>query len=292
MNRSTVDLPCASVSVLEWNPSSAPERTVLLLHGGGVDSASLSWGGIGPLLAEAGFRVIAPDHPGYGHSPNPTWQATQRRLVDYVGELVDALELRRYVVGGLSLGGGMALGHVLERPERVSGAALFGSYGIMHRLSVGRLSGIRQFVTWVILRTGLLRAATRWFSGSRAGMRWSLASLIRDPDARTPALVDEVIAAAAQGRGLDMFDQWQHEQIRWCGMATDYTPQLASFPRPALVVHGDRDAGVPVAAAEAAAAAMPDARLVVVPGAGHWVQRDRPDVVLATMVGFLRSLPS
>nr|WP_218621565.1 alpha/beta hydrolase [Mycolicibacterium hippocampi] len=285
-------MPCASVSVLEWNPSSAPERTVLLLHGGGVDSASLSWGGIGPLLAEAGFRVIAPDHPGYGHSPNPTWQATQRRLVDYVGELVDALELRRYVVGGLSLGGGMALGHVLERPERVSGAALFGSYGIMHRLSVDRLSGIRQFVTWVMLRTGLLRAATRWFSGSRAGMRWSLASLIRDPDARTPALVDEVIAAAAQGRGLDMFDQWQHEQIRWCGMATDYTPQLASFPRPALVVHGDRDAGVPVAAAEAAAAAMPDARLVVVPGAGHWVQRDRPDVVLATMVGFLRSLPA
>ncbi|CQD24966.1 alpha/beta hydrolase [Mycolicibacterium conceptionense] len=60
--RSSVDLPCGSVSYLTWAPDLAAPA-VVLLHGGGVDNASLSWGGIGPRLAEAGYRVIAPDHP-------------------------------------------------------------------------------------------------------------------------------------------------------------------------------------------------------------------------------------
>ena len=55
---------------------------MVLLHGGGVDSAALSWGDIGTRLAAAGYRVIAPDHPGHGRSRLPSWPVTQQRLVD------------------------------------------------------------------------------------------------------------------------------------------------------------------------------------------------------------------
>lgn len=287
--RSTVDLPSGPVSYLTWAPHQ-PVSTVVLLHGGGVDNASLSWGGIGPRLAEAGCRVIAPDHPGYGQSPPGRVAVTQERLVAYVGEFVDRIQLDRYVIGGLSLGGGMTIGHVLDRPDRVTGAMLLGSYGLMPRLSDGPLSGVRQLVTWAMLRTGLLSAVTRWAGGNRAAMTRSMHALIRDPRQLTDELLDEIMTAAEQPGGFDAFEQWQRDQVRWNLLRTVYTPRLGELRCPTLVVHGDRDPGVPVARARAAAGLIPDAHLTVVAGAGHWVQRDRPDVVLDAIIGFLRNI--
>lgn len=284
-----MDLPSGPVSYLTWAPRQ-PVSTVVLLHGGGVDNASLSWGGIGPRLAEAGYRAIAPDHPGYGRSPPARQPVTQERLVAYVGEFIDAMRLDRYVIGGLSLGGGMAIGHVLDRPDRVTGAMLLGSYGIMPRLSDGPLSGVRQLATWGMLRTGLLGAVTRWAGGNRAAMTRSMRALIRDPRQLTDALMDEIMTAAAQPGGFDAFEQWQHDQVRWNQLRTDYRSQLVELRCPILVIHGDRDPGVPVARARAAAGLIPDSHLKVVAGAGHWVQRDQPETVLDAILDFLRNI--
>lgn len=284
--RSTVELPSGAVSYLTWTTDRAAPP-VVLLHGGGVDSASLSWGGVGPRLARAGYRVVAPDHPGYGHSAPARLPVTQERLVAYVGEFVDALGLQRYAIGGLSLGGGMTIGHVLDRPDRVTGAMLLSSYGVMPQLSDGPLSGVRQLVTWAMLRTGLLGVVTRWVGTNRRAMERSMQALITDPTQLSDALMDEIMSAAGRPEGFGAFEQWQRDQVRWNRQRTDYTGRLTSFCRPALIVHGDRDPGVPVARARAAATLIPDAQLEIVAGAGHWVQRDRPDVVLEAMVGFL-----
>lgn len=260
---------------------------VLLLHGGGVDNATLSWGGVAPRLADAGYRVIAPDHPGYGQSPAAPWSATQQRLVSYVGEFADTLGLGRYTIGGLSLGGGMAIGHSLTRPDQVTGAMLLGSYGLMPRLSDGLLSLPRHVLTWAMLRTGTLTAATRGIARNRAALNWSMATLVRDREQRTPELLDDVWAAAESGHGFDAFAQWQRDQVRWNRLTTDYRDQLPSLRLPVLVVHGARDSGVPVARARDAAALVPDAELKVIAGAGHWVQRDNPEAVTHVMLEFL-----
>ncbi|ORB02004.1 alpha/beta hydrolase [Mycolicibacter minnesotensis] len=285
MMRSILDLPCGRVSYLDFHPADAV-RTVVLLHGGGTDSAELSWGEVGPRLATCGFRVIAPDHPGCGESPLPSWRVTQQRLVAYVGELVDALGLNSYAIGGLSLGGGLSMGHVLARPERVVAALLLDSYGLMPRLAGGR-----QILAWAMQRIGLLDSTTRWMATNRTMLSWSLTSLIRDSARRTPELIAAVLVAA-HNPGFAAFEQWQSDELLWNRLKTDYTPQLPTFPRPALIVHGDRDAGVPLARARAAAALIPHAELKVVAGAGHWVQRDQPDVVIAAVVDFLRRLPA
>ncbi|KUH90615.1 alpha/beta hydrolase [Mycobacterium sp. IS-1556] len=291
MRRATVRLSWGTISYLEWTPDGADAApTVMLLHGGGVDSASLSWSGVGPRLAASGYRVLAPDHPGYGDSPPAPWPSTQDRLVTYVGEFVDALGLDRYAIGGLSLGGGITIGHVLDRPEKVTGAMLLGSYGFMSRLSSGPLSGVRQATTWVMLHTGLLRAVSRWSGRSERAMGWVMPALIGDPAQRTPELVDEILSAARADHAFDAFGQWQRDQVRWNRLTTDYRARLATFPRPVLIIHGDKDTSVPVAAARAAADLMPDARLKVVEGAAHWVQRDRPDVVVPKMLEFLDTL--
>lgn len=286
--RSVLELPSGPVSYLDFQPDD-PAGTVLLLHGGGVDSASLSWGELAPRLAGDGFRVIAPDHPGFGHSPPAPWPLTQQRLVDYVGEFVDALALDRYAVGGLSLGGGMALGHVLARPDRTTGLMLLGSYGLMRQASDGPLAGVRQAFTWAMLRSGALHLVGRWTARSPALLAWSVkTALIRDPAQRTPDLMAQVTAAVQQDSGV--FEQWQRDEFGWNRLKTDYTPMLPSLRCPALIIHGDKDGGVPVARARAAARLIPDARVVVLAGAGHWVQRDRPVETLAAMTEFLSGM--
>lgn len=285
--RTTIDLPHATVSMREWRPARETGPPVLLLHGGGSDSAELSWGGIGPGLAAAGHRVLAPDHPGFGRSPLPEWPITQEHLVRHVSELVDALALEEYAIGGLSLGGGMTLGHLLDQPGRARTALLLGSYGLMPRLADGPLGSLTHLSSYVLLRTGLLAAMTRAYGRDRGAMERGLRGLVRSADARTPELVDAVMAEAA-GTGAEAFGQWQREQVAWNRLRTDYTPQLPSIRTPVLLVHGDRDGGVPVARARAAATALPHGRLVVVPGAGHWVQRDRPDLVLPALIAHLK----
>lgn len=283
--RSVLELSSGPVSYLDFCPDDG-SGTVVLLHGGGVDSASLSWGEVGPRLAAAGFRVIVPDHPGFGHSPPAPWPLTQQRLVGYVGEFVDALALGRYAIGGLSLGGGMALGHVLARPEAATGLMLLGSYGLMRRASDGPLAGLRQAMTWAMLRSGALALVGRWTARSPAMLAWSVrAALIRDPAQRTPELMAEITAAVRHDTGV--FEQWQRDEVRWNGLKTDYTAGLSSLRCPALIVHGDKDPGVPVARAHTAAALIPQAELKVLAGAGHWVQRERPDAVVAAMIDFL-----
>lgn len=287
--RDQVTLRWGRVSYLRWESTEPAAPDVLLLHGGGVDSAALSWGELGPALAASGYRVTAPDHPGYGQSPPAPWRATQERLVAYVGEFADAVGLSDHVVGGLSLGGGLTLGHVLARPTGVRGAMLFGSYGLMDHMNTGPLTRPLHLLSWVTLRLGVLGAAFHAMARSRTLMRAGMPYLLGRREARTPALLDELMAAA-HGASISSFAQWQRDQFLADRLRTNYTDRLPTLGVPTLIVHGERDAGVPVAFARRAAEFIPDADLLVVPGAAHWVQRDRPDLVTPRVLEFLGRL--
>lgn len=285
--RTSISIPGATVSVLEWRPPSESGIPVLLLHGGGADNAELSWGAVGPALARAGHRVFAPDHPGFGRSPRAGRPLTQEHLVRYVGGLVDALGLDGYAIAGLSLGGGMALGHLLDQPGRARAAVLLGCYGLMPRLADGISGRLTHFGTYLLLRSGLLAAATRSYARNGAAMERGLATLVRNPQARTPELVKAVLDEASTGTGLRSFEDWQRDQVLWNRLRTVYTPRLPSITTPTHLVHGDHDTGVPLRHAEAAAQLLPAGSLTTVPGAGHWVQRDRPDLVVPAMLDHL-----
>lgn len=286
--RRRIDLPHSSVSALEWTPLRESGQPVLLLHGGGADSAALSWGDVGPALADAGHRVFAPDHPGFGQSPGAEWPLTQENLIRHVGELVDTLELSDYAIAGLSLGGGMTIGHLLDRPAGARTAVLLGCYGLMPRLADGPLGRVTQLTSFLLLRSGLLAAMTRTYARNPSAMERGLRDLVRDPRARTPELVHAVLTEAAHGTGLATFGEWQRDQVRWNRLRTVYTDQLPSIRTPTLLVHGNRDSGVPLARIEKASELLPDAALLTVPDAGHWVQRDRPDLVIPAMIEHLR----
>jgi len=285
MERRDIELSSGRVSYLTWG-TPGPRPTVVLLHGAGFDSASLSWALLGPALAGAGYHVLAPDHPGYGHSAKAPWPATVANLVDYVGEFIEALGLTRYAVGGLSLGGSLALSHALTRPEGLTALMLLAPYGIMPRVYDGRFAGLKHRLAWAMIHTRVQDALIAPMVRSRRLMAASIASIVRNPEQRAPELMDEILAAASPAAWRP-FAEFQRDDVRWNGLRTNYSDRLGEITVPTLLVGGTHDTGVPLARVREAAGRITGAQLLVVDGAGHWVQRDRPDLVNPAVIAFL-----
>ncbi|MEX2421031.1 MAG: alpha/beta fold hydrolase, partial [Actinomycetota bacterium] len=101
---------------------------VVFLHGWGLSARS--YARALPLIAAAGSRVIAPALPGFGRSDPLPGAYTFERLVAWVIDLLDALDLREPTAFiGHSFGGAVATAVAWERPQRVRSLVLVNSIG-------------------------------------------------------------------------------------------------------------------------------------------------------------------
>ena len=257
-------------------------KPVVLLHGGGVDSAMLSWRDTVPALVEAGFQVYLPDWPGYGSSPPPPKPFTQELLIEVTTGLLEAWGLKEASLAGISMGGGAALGFTLAHPERVEKLILIGTYGLQDKTSAHFFSVL---LVKLPLVNNLFYAMVR---SSRWMIRETMKTIIRNPASLTEALIDEAVVALRNPNAGKMFAQFQRDEARWTGVKTCYVPRLGEIKVPTLIVHGTADIGVPVKYAREAAGRIPNAKLHIIEGAGHWTQRDYPEEVNRVMVDFLR----
>jgi pimeloyl-ACP methyl ester carboxylesterase len=254
---------------------------IVLLHGGGTDHAMLSWREAIPALVEAGYWVFAPNYPGYGDSPISSKPAILENLIDYLQQLMDMWGLRKAALIGVSLGGALAIGYALEHKERVDRMILIGSYGIQDKAPYHAMSYFMVRMPWLMNATWALARGSRWAA------RYSLNSIIYNPESRTDALVDEVAEAMQNLDSQKAFGQLQREDVQWKGLKTNFTPRLSEISAPVLLVHGTKDIGVPLKYAQRAATLFQNARLDVIENAGHWTQRDYPEVVNRLIVEFL-----
>jgi pimeloyl-ACP methyl ester carboxylesterase len=106
---------------------------LVLLHGGGLDDAQLSWAPVWPALT-GHARLLAPDLPGYGGSPQGQTEPTLVGYRAWLLAFLDAAGLQAAVLAGLSLGCGIAPRTALDAPARVAGLVLLAPYGIGPRL--------------------------------------------------------------------------------------------------------------------------------------------------------------
>lgn len=279
MNGYFVDVDGVRTHVIQEGSGGEP---VLLLHGGGIDSALLSWKLTIPVLAE-NFTVYAPDLPGYGNSADAFGGMTQPRLVEFTRHLMKRLDLPSAHLVGLSMGGGAALGAALEDPGLVKTLTLVDSYGLADRAPMHLLS------YWVIKMPWVTQWSYAWMKRSRWLTRWSLTSILKRPGSITPSLVDEVFQVLQDERGWRSFEVFQLDEMSPSGLKTVYMDRLAELKMPVLIIHGDKDSLVPLSAAQEAARRLPNGQISILKGCGHWPGRDAPEEFNQVLLDFLNS---
>jgi pimeloyl-ACP methyl ester carboxylesterase len=254
---------------------------VMLLHGGGLDSALLSWGKvIGPLSDH--HRVFAPDLPGYGQSDQPAIQYTMDYYITFLAHLLDALHLEQTSLVGLSLGGGIALGFALRFPARVEKLVLVAPYGILDKVSAHTLG-------YLLVRLPSLDELSYWLVGrSRSLVRWTLlAGLIYNPQRLSPEIVEEVYRVARKQGAGKAFISFQRSEVLWNGLRSNFIDRLPEIAAPTLLIRGSADAAVPLSQVQRAHELIKGSELYIMQECRHWPQGEKPEEFNRVVLNFL-----
>ncbi len=228
-------------------------------------------------LAEQ-LRLIVPDQRGFGASGGSP-PVSIEQLADDAVALLDALHVPgQAVICGISMGGYVAQ-HVAARyPERVAAIILVDTK--LEADTPEARAGRADLAAKVgRLGLGILADAMipRLLAGSAearaAADRGEIEAVLRASILAQPvATVQAALAALGSRPGM--------------------TETMRGLRAPALLVAGAEDAITPPACLEAAEAIIPNAKLLIVPAAGHMTPLEQPEVFNAAVLEFLRELPA
>jgi pimeloyl-ACP methyl ester carboxylesterase len=216
------------------------------------------------------YRVITWDQRGHGETVFDGQAFDYWDLAEDLAALLDHLGVRRAVVGGMSAGGFISLRFALRHPERVLGLVLIDTqagledpanvpaYDSMHEIwrDSGPNDQLLEMTSAIIL--GDYPEAPAWIAKWRA----------RPHDELTPT-------------------------YRCLMDRDDITGRLGEITAPAIVLHGEVDAAIPLERAQALCAGLPGCRqdVVVVPGGGHAANLSNPPFATAAIVQLLAQVP-
>lgn len=245
---------------------------VILLHAFPVDSTL--WAPQRRALAAAGYRVITPDLPGFGGSAMSAEAPSVDVMADEVAAVMDQMGIADAVVGGLSMGGYVAMAMLRRHPARIS------------RLMLADTKASADTVEAAANRERI--AADVVASGSTTGLA----------DAMLPNLLGET-TRATRPAVVAAVRRWIGAQpapaVAWAqrAMATrpDSLADLSTFGGPVLVVVGGEDTISPMgdaeAMAQAASAGGSATTISEIPAAGHLTAVEDPDAVTGALTSWL-----
>jgi len=214
----------------------------------------------------AAATMLTPDLRGFGSGP-PLDDATPdlALLADDVVDAMDAAGMDRAVLGGVSMGGYVALALLRRHPKRVKGLVLVDTRsGPDDAAAVERRQGVAARADGGDVASGPDAIAPLVAAGSSDDIRATLAAIADSVPAATIAWAQRAMA----GR-------------------PDSTAVLAAASVPLLIVVGEDDAVTPPAAAHEMAAAARDAELVELPGAGHLTPAEDPEGFAVVVLDWL-----
>ena len=246
---------------------------LLMLHG--FTGSAATWA---PAMAHfaPGHRVVAPDLLGHGRSDAPVHPSRYRagRTVADIVAMLDQLGLRTVSVLGYSMGGRLALGLASTAPERVAALVIVsaspGLRGAAARRARAQQDGL---LADAIERDGVPAFVEQW---ERLPIFATQASL---PPATRERVRAERLGHSARGLANSLREMGQ-------GVQPPLHARLPLLRMPALILTGELDAAY-CALGKEMERLMPHARLAVVPGAGHAVHLEQPEVFRGLVVEFL-----
>jgi pimeloyl-ACP methyl ester carboxylesterase len=240
---------------------------VVLLHGFPLDGRM--WAPQVEALAGT-YQVIVPDLRGFGAARDQAVEeAGMDLLADDVARLLDQRALDRVVLGGLSMGGYVALAFARRHADRLGGLLLFDTKATADTQEA-RADRLRMVERLLAEGNGFLPELMlpRLLGKTSLDQRPELVQ-------RVTAMVAEQDPRAVAGAQVGM------------AARPDATEVLATIAVPTLVVHGAEDALFDPEVGRELASAIPGARFLLVEEAGHLSSLERPEVVNEALLDFL-----
>ena len=254
------------------------EHPVLLLHGGGLDCATLSWRCLFPRLA-AKYMVVAPNWPEYAGSTSFGRPYTIQDLGSWLIRFMDKLDIEKAALVGVSMGGGAALWTAVHHPDRVSRLVPVGTYGVSARAPY-------HCLTYLAAQLPLNRWSYDLMRQRPVLLRRALEMIFADPQKVSDELIAEVRRVLDGDVRGEVFSHFQRGETRPGGLTTFLKPSLSELKHPTLFIHGRADRLVRLSDVRKAAEVMPNATVEVM-DAGHWPMRECPKEFNSRVLDFL-----
>ena len=262
--------------------------SVILLHGGFFGSTGIAlWRFMLPALAEAGFRVYAPDRPGFGlsdlreeywpHYGNFSW-------ADFVDDFANAVCLDRFHLAGNSQGAAVTAQYVVEHPERVISYIFVASFSLMAMLGLDDDGKARE-------RYPAVFTPPPW-DGKKETMALSLRCVAYD-------------GAAVSDDMIEMRTWIANKQLASTRVAQEFNANIMKTPIyaqrhnvkgrldrldiPAIYLWGKNDTMAPITAGYEQAKILTNIKFHTPENCGHAGQNDRPELFNRVFAEFFKT---
>ncbi|MBX3608944.1 MAG: alpha/beta hydrolase [Hydrogenophaga sp.] len=245
--------------------------TVLMLHG--IGGGHLAFAPQVETLAGAGYRAVAWDMPGYGHSA-PIEPYTFKGLAQCCIDLIDALQCDSVTLVGHSMGGMVAQEVIARRPDRVNRLVLAGTSA-----AFGRTTDGRQADAWaqrfIAERTAPLDAGKTMADVARQVVPRMVGPGALPEGLRLAEHCMGGVPAATYRRALD------------CLVTFDRQAQLRDIRVPTLLIGGEFDRVAAPSVMKQMTETIPNARYTELKGIGHLMNLEAPELFDGLLLDFL-----
>jgi pimeloyl-ACP methyl ester carboxylesterase len=245
---------------------------VLFVHGHPFDRSM--WRPQADHVAAGGWRAIVPDLRGYGASTVVPGVTMLDDFATDLAGLLDHLGLARAVLAGLSMGGQIVLAFHRLFPDRVAGVVLADTFATTDPPAARTA---RNVTADRLVRDGMAGYADEVLAKMIAP-----ATITRQPE----------VAAHVAGMMRGAPPAGAAAALRGRALRPDYTDVLGQIRVPAVVLVGADDEFTPVSDATYLADRIAGARLVVLAGAAHLPNLERPAEFNAALTRFLGTVPN
>lgn len=234
-------------------------KTIVILHGWGASSDS--WRAVQHGLAKQQFRVIVPDLPGFGRTPEPASVWGVRDYSKFVRDFAEKLQLRSFALLGHSFGGRIAISYAHVHGKELEALILCDAAGISRR------NKIRIWLFFILTKAGNLIFAMPILRFLKPYVRYFYYKITREKD-----------YYQSDGRMREIFKRVVEEKIRH---------HISHITAPTLILWGEKDRATPVSDAHIIQKTIPQSHLYIFTGKGHAINLESPYEVTRQIALFL-----